>query len=52
MSSEMHPEAEEGERVGIFPSWRWVYGTVLVYGIVLIAVLILVSRLLDFGAGS
>ncbi len=44
--------AEEGEKVGIFPSWRSVYVTVFVYGLFLIAVLMVLSRVLDFGAGS
>lgn len=42
---------EEG-RIGPFPSWGWVYGTVLVYGVVVIAVLIVLTRLLRFGAGG
>jgi hypothetical protein len=39
-------DEDEGP-VGIFPSWRWVYGTVLVYGSLMILVLWLLTRLLD-----
>ena len=48
----MDPALDEEGRIGLFPSWLWVYGTVLVYGVVLIAILTLLSRLLDFGGGS
>ena len=44
-------EDEEG-RIGIFPSWRWVYGTVVVYGVVVIVVLTILTHLLGFGVGS
>jgi hypothetical protein len=43
-------EAEEEGPVGIFPTWRWVYGTVLVYGVLLILGLWVLTRLLDPGA--
>jgi hypothetical protein len=43
---------DDGGRVGPFPSWGWVYGTVLVYGVVVILVLIVLSRVLSHGAGS
>lgn len=36
--------------VGLFPSWRWVYGTVLVYGALMILVLWVLTRVLDPGA--
>ncbi len=42
------PEEEHGP-VGPFPSWLWMYGTVLVYGVVMIVALTLLSRLLDPG---
>jgi len=41
---------DEG-RVGIFPSWSWVYGAVIIYGVLTIGVLILLTRILDFGTG-
>jgi len=41
---------DEG-RIGIFPNWKSVYWTVLVYGVVVIVVLTLLSSLLSFGAG-
>ncbi len=41
---------DEG-RVGIFPSWKWVYWTVVIYGVLTIGALILLTRILDFGAG-
>jgi len=41
---------DEG-RIGIFPSWGWVYGTVLAYGVVVILVLTVLSRVLSHGAG-
>ncbi len=50
-------EGKDGERrddegrVGIFPSWSWVYGAVIIYGVLTIGVLILLTRILDFGAG-
>lgn len=52
MSPAPDTKTEEEGRVGLFPSWRWVYGTVLGYGILLIIILTLLSRLLDFGVGS
>ena len=42
-------EEEEGP-VGPFPSWKWVYGTVLVYGTLVIGALWILTRLLDPGA--
>jgi hypothetical protein len=38
------------ERVGPFPSWRWVYGTLIVYGILMMGLLTLLTWLLDPGA--
>ena len=43
---------ESEERVGPFPSWRWLYGTVLVYGIAVIVVLSILTKMLGFGVGS
>ena len=42
--------AGEGERVGIFPSWRWLYGTVIVYAALLVVLLYVFTVTLDFGA--
>ena len=38
---------EDEGPVGPFPSWAWVYGTVLVYGILVILGLWVLTRLLD-----
>ncbi len=43
------PDPEEAGPVGPFPSWSWVYGTVLVYGVLVIGLLTLFTRLLDPG---
>ena len=43
--------SEDKGRIGPFPSWGWVYGTVLVYGVIVIAVLIVLTRSLSFGIG-
>ncbi len=42
---------DQEDRVGIFPNWGWVYRTVVIYGVLMIGVLILLSRILGFGAG-
>jgi len=42
---------EEDGWIGIFPNWRWVYVTVVVYGVAVIALLLLLTRVLDFRAG-
>lgn len=42
--------AERPEPVGPFPSWKWVYGTVLVYGTLTILILWALTRIL--GSGS
>jgi hypothetical protein len=42
------PEDEEGP-IGVFPSWRWVYGAVLVYGTLVIVALWILSRVMDPG---
>jgi hypothetical protein len=40
-------DQEEKGPIWIFPSWAWVYGTVLVYGILTIIGLWILTRLLD-----
>ena len=40
-------DQEDEGPVGIFPSWAWVYGTVLVYGVLMILALWALTRLLD-----
>jgi hypothetical protein len=40
------PDVEEGP-IGFFPTWSWVYGTVLVYGALVILVLWILTRVLD-----
>ena len=42
---------EEG-RIGIFPSWRSLYVTVIVFGVAVIVLLTILTRALNFGAGS
>ena len=41
--------ADEEGRIGPFPSWGWLYGTVLIYGVSVIGVLIVLTRVLSFG---
>lgn len=43
------PPEEEGP-VGIFPSWRWLYGTVLAWFVVVVVALYVLTLTLDFGA--
>jgi hypothetical protein len=43
------PEDEAG-RIGVFPNWRWLYTTVVIYGVVVIVVLLFLTRFLSFGA--
>ena len=40
-------DPEDQGPVGPFPSWKWVYGTVLGYGALVIIVLWILTRLLD-----
>ncbi len=42
------PEDENGA-IGIFPSWGWVYGTVIVYTVLAIALLHVFTVTLDHG---
>ena len=44
-------EDEKGP-IGPFPSWKWVYGTVLVYGTLVILTLWILTRILDPGGTS
>ena len=46
--SDEHPD-DEGP-IGIFPSWGWVYGTVLVWFVVVVVALYVLTVTLDFGA--
>lgn len=39
----------EKERIGLFPSWKWVYGTVVVWGILVIVALTILTEVLSFG---
>ncbi len=39
---------EKDERVGIFPSWNWLYLTVIVYATVIILLLYLLTIALDY----
>jgi len=41
---------EERGPVGIFPSWKWLYGTVLVYGTLMIIALWILTRVLDLAS--
>ena len=49
MGDELKREAET-ERIGIFPSWGWLYGAVVVYTGALIVVLYILTVTLDLGA--
>ena len=42
---------EEG-RIGIFPNWRTLYVTVIVFGVAVIIILTILTQLLSFGTGS
>ena len=42
---------EEG-RIGIFPDWRYLYVTVVVFGVAVIVILTILTRVLSFGAGA
>ncbi len=49
MSDTLERETEN-ERIGIFPNWRWLYGTVVAYTAVLIVVLYIFTVTLDLSA--
>ena len=42
------PEDENGA-IGVFPSWGWVYGTVIVYTVLAIVLLHVFTVTLDYG---
>lgn len=42
-----HPE--ENERIGIFPSWNWLYAAVVAYTLFLILLLYWITVLSDYG---
>lgn len=41
---------DEGEPIGIFPTWGWMYGTVIVWAAFLVLVLYVFTVTFDFGA--
>ncbi len=43
------PRRDEEGRIGPFPSWSWVYATVLIYGVLMILALWVLTRILDPG---
>lgn len=50
MAERPHDDAQdEGEPIGIFPTWRRLYATVIVYWVLLVAVLYTLTLLLDAG---
>ena len=46
--SEVPADEDEGA-IGIFPSWGWVYGTIILYTILAIALLHIFTVSLDHG---
>jgi hypothetical protein len=42
----------EAERVGPFPSWAWLYWTVIGFGLLMIGILALLTRVLDPGSSQ
>ncbi len=40
----------ESERIGIFPNWRWLYGTVVAYTVILIVILYVFTVTLDLSS--
>ncbi len=40
---------DEAGPIGVFPNWRWVYTTVVVYGVVVILALLVLTHVLDPG---
>ena len=49
MNDDLEKETES-ERIGIFPSWSWLYGAVVVYTAALIVILYILTVTLDLGA--
>lgn len=43
-------EAGRTGRIGIFPSWGWLYGAVILYTVALIVLLQIFTTAVDFGA--
>ena len=43
------PEDEDAGAIGIFPSWGWVYGSVIVYVLIAIVLLHVVTITLNYG---
>ena len=41
---------DEGEPIGIFPTWGWLYGTVIGWATVLVLLLYLFTVTFDYGA--
>lgn len=54
MSDERHNQAvsleDEEERIGFFPSWKWLYVSVVVYTTLLIVLLYFFTVVLDFSS--
>ena len=57
MNDEQHNEAgtledeeDEEERISFFPSWNWLYVSIVIYTAFLIGLLYLVKVFLDFSA--
>jgi hypothetical protein len=40
---------DEAGPIGVFPNWRWVYTTVVVYGVLVILALLVLTYVLDPG---
>lgn len=38
------------ERIGLFPTWGWLYATVIVYGAAVILILYILTIVLGFGS--
>ena len=49
--SQVHAEGSEEDSgaIGIFPSWGWVYGSVIVYTVLAIVLLHIFTVTLDYG---
>ncbi len=51
-STQQPPSGEDDreERIGPFPSWGWLYTTVIVYGAAVILILYILTIVLGFGS--